>query len=125
MADYLLDDEVIDGGDDTTETDDEGTTETGTDDTSSGDTSTSGSDDDSTSGSSSEGETSATVVNDEESILNPEYVKKVKESQFGELYGRLVSDEKESQCAEFLAPQLVKQDRLYEHTFKAAFGSFY
>lgn len=70
-------------------------------------------------------ESSTNPVNEEESILNPEYVKKVKESQFGELYGRLTSDEKESQCAEFLAPQLLKQDRLYKHTFNAAFGSFY
>lgn len=66
-----------------------------------------------------------TTVNNEESILNPEYVKKVKQSEFGELYSRLVSDEQESQCAEFLAPQLIKQDRLYKHTFNAAFGSFY
>ena len=70
-------------------------------------------------------ETSTVVAYEEDSILNPEYVAKVKQSQFGELYDRLVSDEQESQCAEFLAPQLIKQDRLYNHTFNAAFGQFY
>lgn len=65
------------------------------------------------------------TVYEEDSILNPEYVANVKQSQFGELYNRLVSDEQESQCAEFLAPQLIKQDRLYNHTFNAAFGQFY
>lgn len=66
-----------------------------------------------------------TVTFEDDSILNPEYVENVKQSQFGELYNRLVSDEQESQCAEFLAPQLIKQDRLYNHTFNAAFGQFY
>ena len=73
-----------------------------------------------------ETQTSETVVDTgEENINNPAYVKKVKEGQFGEIYNRLVSDEKESQCAEFLAPQLIKQDRLYKHTFNAAYGQFY
>ena len=49
----------------------------------------------------------------------------VKNSQFGSIYKRLTSDGKESQCAEFLAPQLMKQDRLFKHTYNAAFGSFY
>ena len=70
-------------------------------------------------------ETNPVVTYEEDSILNPEYVENVKQSQFGELYNRLVSDEQESQCAEFLAPQLIKQDRLYNHTFNAAFGQFY
>lgn len=69
---------------------------------------------------------SSTVITDSmgstDTILNPAYVEKVKSTTFGSLYTRLTSDEKESQCAEFLAPQLVKQDRLFKHSFNAAFG---
>lgn len=80
---------------------------------------------DTTPGGANDDEEEPVVVNTEDNILNPAYVQRVKQSQFGEIYSRLVSDEQESQCAEFLAPQLIKQDRLYDHTSKAAFGSFY
>ena len=47
----------------------------------------------------------------------------VEETRFGSLYSRLTVDG-ESKCAEFLAPRLILQDRLAEHTEMATFGQF-